>query len=151
MFGSTSATSFSTSSDSTITAVSPPGNGAVGVTVVTPSGTSTTGFAKTFTYYPRPVVTALSVSSGPASGDTTLTISGNNVTAATVVRFGSSAATFITAVGPQTLLVTSPPGSGTVDVTVTGPGGTSAKSNADLFTYVAAATLAWRPFVFHWQ
>jgi hypothetical protein len=34
------------------------------------------------------------------------------------------------------MLVTSPPGSGTVDVTVTGPGGTSAKSSADLFTYV---------------
>jgi hypothetical protein len=33
------------------------------------------------------------------------------------------------------ITVTSPAGSGTVDVTVTGPGGKSATSSADQFTY----------------
>ena len=41
---------------------------------------------------------------------------------------------------PQ-ITVTSPSGSGQVDVTVVGPGGTSATSSADQFTYLAAPTV----------
>jgi hypothetical protein len=142
IFGATSASSFRVTSDSTILAVSPPGSGSQGVTVVTPSGTSAKNQANTFTYYPQPVVTGLSVSSGPSSGGTTVTIFGNldGVTAATAVHFGKAAATFITSVGPTMLVATSPPGTGTVDVTVTGPAGTSAKTGADLFTYTAMST-----------
>ena len=41
-------------------------------------------------------------------------------------------------VNDTTITADSPAGTGTVDVTVTTPGGTSATSAADQFTYIAA-------------
>jgi hypothetical protein len=49
-FGGAAATSFQVVSDGEITAVAPPGSGAVDVTVTTPGGTSPTGGADQFTY-----------------------------------------------------------------------------------------------------
>ncbi len=84
-----------------------------------------------------PTITAISPSSGPASGGTTVTITGSNLTGATAVDFGANGATNVTVVSSSQITATSPPGSGTVDVTVTTPGGTSATSAADQFTYNA--------------
>ena len=65
-----------------------------------------------------------------------MTINGTNFTGATV-KFGSSPATITSNIGTQ-MVVTSPPGTGTVDVTVTTAGGTSTTTVADRFTYVSA-------------
>ena len=48
---------------------------------------------------------------------------------------GPTAATSYTVVSATSITAVSPPGTGTVDVTVTTPGGTSATSAADQFTY----------------
>jgi hypothetical protein len=53
-----------------------------------------------------------------------VTITGTNLANATAVKFGTKAAT-ITANTATSVSATSPSGTGTVDVTVTTPGGTS--------------------------
>jgi hypothetical protein len=110
----------------------------VDVTVTGPGGTSPTGAQDRFSY--APAVTSIAPTFGPASGGTTVTIDGNNLCKASAVLFGSvPAASFSfgkTAVGfPCTITAVSPPGTGVVDVTVTGPGGTSPTGAQDRFSY----------------
>jgi hypothetical protein len=64
-------------------------------------------------------------------------ITGKNFTGAQAVYFGSASASGWIISSTQ-LLVVVPAGSGTVDVTVKTPAGTSAKSSADRFTYTVA-------------
>jgi hypothetical protein len=85
---------------------------------------------------PAPSVTAISPSNGSAAGGDTVTVTGTGFTGATEVDFGPNAGTGLTVNNDAQITVTSPAGSGTVDVTVVGPGGTSATSAADQFTYV---------------
>lgn len=87
-----------------------------------------------------PSVAGLSPSSGQAGGGTPVTITGAGLTGATAVKFGSAAATF-TVVNSTTIITTSPSGSGTVDVIVTTPGGTSATGAADRFGYTTTPAL----------
>ncbi len=88
-------------------------------------------------FEPRvPVVTGLSVNSGPEAGGTEVVISGSNFGAATSVHFGEKPAGF-TVNSAETIVAFAPHGTGTVDVTVTSPAGTSAASEADHFTYIA--------------
>jgi hypothetical protein len=84
---------------------------------------------------PPPTITSISPSSGPAAGGTSVTINGSNFTGSTV-KFGSAPASITSNAGNQ-MVVTSPPGTGTVDVIVTNAGGTSVTSAADRFTYVS--------------
>ena len=86
---------------------------------------------------PPPAVTGVNPSSGPTSGDTSVTITGTNLSGATSVSFGSNGATNVNVLSSTQITATSPPGSGTVDVTLTTPGGTSATGPADRFTYNA--------------
>lgn len=81
---------------------------------------------------PLPVVTGISPASGAAG--TSVTITGSGLGGATGVSFGGAAAQFTIDSDTQ-ITATSPPGSGTVDVTVVTPGGTSATSPADQFSY----------------
>ncbi|MDA8186231.1 MAG: IPT/TIG domain-containing protein [Actinomycetota bacterium] len=144
-FGTSAATSVTVVSGTEITATSPAGSaGTVDVTVTTPSGTSATGSADLFTYEasppPPPVgaptVTGISPSSGPASGGTSVTITGTNLTGATSVDFGTGAATSFAVVSDTKITAISPAGiAGTLDVRVTTPAGTSATGSADQFTY----------------
>ena len=83
-----------------------------------------------------PAVTSISPNNGPAAGGTTVTITGANLTGATAVKFGATSATTFTVNSATSITATSPTGTGTVDVTVTTGGGTSATSPADQFTYV---------------
>ena len=83
----------------------------------------------------RPSPTSISPNTGPAAGGTPVTITGTNFTGATAVRFGSTRPTSFTVNSATSITATSPAGSGTVDVTVTNSGGTSATSSADQFTY----------------
>ncbi len=117
---------------------SPPGKGTVEITVITPAGS---GKAGEFSYHsPKmkmaaPAVGGVSPATGPAAGGTLVTITGKNLADATMVSFGGVAGMIASDSGTQ-ITVTSPPGSGTVNVAVTTPGGTS---TAGMFTYKAAA------------
>jgi phospholipase C len=134
-FGSTKAQAFNVTSDSALYALSPAGTAGVSVTVTTPNGVSAAGSDNSFTFAGVPTVTGLNASAGSAAGGTTIDIFGTGLGPTTVVWFGGVAATFFTSMSATAIIATSPPGSGTVDVTVTGPGGTSATSSADRFTY----------------
>ncbi|MEU7058630.1 IPT/TIG domain-containing protein [Streptomyces sp. NPDC046197] len=136
-FGSVNATSFTVTSSTSITAVSPAGAaGAVPVTVTTPSGTSAASPDAYFFYAPIPLLLALSPGQGPESGNNTVTVTGQNLANATDVRFGGTAATFTATATAVTAVA--PAGTGTVDVTVTTPGGAS---NPLAYAYVGVATL----------
>jgi len=82
-----------------------------------------------------PTVTKVSPSSGPAAGGTTVTITGTNFASPATVTFGGVAATGVQVLSPTQLTAISPAGTGKVDVRVTAPGGTSAISPADKFSY----------------
>jgi len=140
LFGTIPA-SIKTVSDTQITAVSPAGSGTVDVKVTTPGGTSAVSSVDRFTYVPAPTVTGISTNTGPAAGGTTVIITGSNFTGASKVLFGSVPATSFTVNSAMQITAVSPAGSGTVDVTVTTPGGISATSSADRFTYVPAPTV----------
>jgi DNA-binding beta-propeller fold protein YncE len=136
-FGTTSARSFTVTSGTSITATSPAGSGTVDVTVTTGGGTSATGAADGFTYIAMPAVTGLAPASGPAAGGTIVTITGANLSGATAVKFGGSAAVWFNVMSATSITAKAPAGSGTVDVRVTTTFGTSTTSAADQFTYVA--------------
>ena len=86
---------------------------------------------------PPPVVTSVSPSQGSVSGGTNVTISGDFLQSASVVAFGLTNASFVSN-SNGTITTTSPSeGAGTVDVAVTTPGGTSAVSGSDRFTFSA--------------
>jgi YVTN family beta-propeller protein len=128
---------FTVDSATQVTATSPAGSaGAVDVTVTTPSGTSATSAADQFTYGNGPTVGAVSPTSGPTGGGTTVTITGANLTGATAVKFGTAAAASFTVASATTITAVTPAEtSGTVDVTVTTPVGTSAANAGDRFTF----------------
>jgi hypothetical protein len=86
-----------------------------------------------------PTVISISPHSGPTTGGTTVTITGTNFTAVTAVDFGALAATsFIVNSTTQITAVSPAAPVSTVDVTVLTPGGTSATSPGDQFTYIDA-------------
>ena len=94
----------------------------------TPDGVPTTSEPPTLsTVFPK---------RGPATGATTVTIFGTNLTGATEVKFGSTAANILK-VSPTLISAQSPAGTAgaTVNVTVTTPGGTSAPAAKATFAY----------------
>ncbi len=136
MFGANSATSFTVDSGRTITAVSPAGTGTVNVTVTTPEGTSRTVAADKFSYEPPPTVTNVSPDVGPETGGTSVTITGTNLTGASTVDFGATAATSFSVSSASSITAVAPAGTGTTDVTVTTAGGTSEITAGDKFVYL---------------
>ena len=133
-FGSAAVSEFVVISDTELLATSPPGGAVVDVSVTTPAGTSTAVAPDRYTYQ-SPVITGLSPADGPGGGGTSVVLIGSGFTGATGVRFGSTPATDVTVLDDSTITATAPPGSGIVDVTATGPAGTSSPSPADHFTY----------------
>jgi large repetitive protein len=82
-----------------------------------------------------PTVTAVSPNTGSHLGKQNVTITGTNLGTATAVDFGTVAATIKTKSATR-ITVSTPAGAvGTVNVTVTNPGGTSAVVAADKYTY----------------
>ena len=138
-FGATDAASFTVNNSTTITATSPShAAGTVDITVTTPPGTSATSGADQFTFIAAPTVTSVVPNFGPVTGGTSVAITGTVFTGATAVQFGATNAASFTVNTSTSITATSPVGSlGTVDITVTTPGGTSATSGADQFTYVS--------------
>ena len=91
-----------------------------------------------------PSVAAISPSSGPEAGGAEVTISGSGFGGTSEVRFGSAPAAFEVVSG-NTIAAISPAGTGTVDVTVTTPAGTSETSAADRFAYGPPVSLSSSP------
>ncbi|WBP91292.1 beta strand repeat-containing protein [Kitasatospora cathayae] len=125
-FGTVPVSSFTLVSDSQITTIAPAGTGSAAVTVATPLGTSN---GVTYTYGTVPVITSLTPTSGTAG--TSVVINGSGFTGTSSVHFGTASAAF-TVLSDGQIQATAPAGTGTVQVTVTTPAGTS---NGVAFTY----------------
>jgi hypothetical protein len=132
-FGAAEATEVQIKSASEITVLSPPGAGTVDVTVTTRGTTSRPSSADRFNYGPN--VTKVEPNSGPAAGGTSVTIIGTNFSGAKEVKFGGTTATSFKVESATSITAVSPAGKGSVAVTVTTPGGTSATSSQDRFAY----------------
>ena len=144
LFGTVPAASFTVVSATSITAVAPAAASAapVDVTVTTVGGTSATSASDQFTYVAAPTVIGVSPDAGPLSAGTVVMITGTNLTGATAVDFGGIPATGVSVTSPTSLTVAAPASAaGTVDVTVTTTGGTSATGPADQYTYLPAPTV----------
>jgi hypothetical protein len=110
------------------------------VQVTTAGGTAGDGSVDDiFNYTPVvPTITSVSPNEQGTIGDSTITITGTGFTSDATVNFGSAgAASGVTVLSLTSLTAVSPPApAGTVDITVTTSGGTSAVTSADHFTYV---------------
>ncbi len=87
-----------------------------------------------------PTVTNVNPNTGPPGGGTTVVITGTNFFIVTAVNFGSNPAGSFTVNSPTQITATAPAGTGTVDITVTAAGGTSATNAADRFTYAVVGS-----------
>jgi len=91
--------------------------------------------ASHFRYIAAPTIKSLSPTSGKPKGGNTITIRGTSFTGVTAVHFGSTRATKIRTVSATEILATVPAGAGTVTVTVTAVGGTSAGSRTTRYRH----------------
>ncbi len=118
-----------------------PSNSPTNVNVQVTSNCGTSTGVTPFAYVGQPNISSLSVDGGPLAGGQTLTIFGSDFTTGSTVAFGSNVATSVTYIGSTQLRVVTPSGaSGTVDVTVTTPGGVAIELSA--YTYFAAPTIS---------
>lgn len=136
IFGGLPATSFTvTPGGNSIVARAPAGAaGVIDITVTAPGGTSDVSASDQYTYL-GPSISRVFPKSG--AGGTAVVISGSYLQGASAVMFGATPTTsFTVGSGGSTITAVAPSGNpGTVDITVTTPGGTSQTSPADLFTY----------------
>lgn len=137
-FGGTAATGVSVSSPTSITATAPPKTTAGAVDVAVKNTDNQTGtLTAGYTYLDKPTFTSVTPSAGPAAGGTVVKIAGAAFGTAPTVKFGATAASSVTVSSATELMVTTPAGTGVVDVTVTGPGGDTIKTAA--FTYTSGS------------
>jgi hypothetical protein len=137
-FGTTPALSVKVESATSIKATSPAGSAKPHVTVTNPAGSSSPGPADEFTYTTptEPTIGEIAPTYGNELGETKVRIIGGEFLAGSQVHFGSAAAKSVTVESGTSITATSPPGVGTVNVTVTTPYGTSAITQGDEFKYV---------------
>jgi hypothetical protein len=134
-FGTAPARSFSVTSDTQISAVTPLGAGLTRLIVTTPIGTSN---AVSYTFQPAPTLGGVDPQSGPQAGGTVVTLTGTGFTGATSVSFGTTAGTSVTVVSDTRITVVSPAGTGGVNIAVNGPNG---PSGTVAFAYGLAPTV----------
>ncbi len=140
-FGNTDARSVTVVNDTTLEVVTPArAAGVVDVKLWLVDGTELATLANGFTYTRgAPTIAAVTPTSGPSAGGTTLTISGTNFAATTTVTLGGVAATDVVLASPELLRARTPEhAAGAVEVVVTNDDGQSA-TRAGAFTYVAAS------------
>ncbi|MFI6326574.1 IPT/TIG domain-containing protein [Nonomuraea sp. NPDC050556] len=91
-----------------------------------------------------PQISSVTPNIGVMDGGTQVTIKGLSFTGATGVMFGPNAGTALTVVDDETIVVTSPAGSGpiAVDVVVTTPGGSATKTGGYAYRVKDLAQLA---------
>ena len=122
--------------NSRIDAVAPPGEGTAVVSVSGPSGSTSIAPARFTWVDPTPVAVVKGLSPLTGGAGTAVRISGSGFSGAVAVDFGTATANFEVE-GDSQILAWAPAGvTGLVDVTVTAPGGASAASIADQFTYI---------------
>jgi hypothetical protein len=113
--------------------------GSYEVVVSDANGTSTDGPLYNYLAPLQPKVSTVSPKTGPAAGGTSVTITGTDLTSGStpVVDFGSTEASEVTVISGKQIVAVAPPVllAGTVDITVTTAGGTSATITKDRFTY----------------
>ena len=134
LFDGTPAASFVVNSDTSITAVSPVGDvGTADVTVENPGESRVLANAY---LYVAPSITSVGPNSGPASGGSSVTITGQGFTDSTEVTFGGIPATsFVVNSDTSITAVTPASAAGSVDVTVTTP--TTPATAPAAFAFVA--------------
>ena len=127
--------------------------GATAVSVLTPSGQfgpeavnvfngvcSSQNSTVAFDFVSPPWVSSVTPSSGPSIGGTPVTLQGDYFTGASAVDFGTNPAVRVTVYSDVYLTAVSPPGAGTVDVTVYNPvAGWSPPNSFDKFTYACGS------------
>jgi hypothetical protein len=137
-FGQTSAPATFLSSEM-LTVASPPGSGRVHVVVHNGGASSPASPADQFFYGSPPTVGALSVQHGPATGGTTVTVTGTGFTGATHVAFGGMPASTFSVLSDTVITAVSPAKpAGLVHVVVLNPAGASEEGTADEFTFERA-------------
>ncbi len=98
-------------------------------------------FRVNITFKALPNITSISPANGPIAGGTSVVITGINFTGTTAVKFGTTAATSFTVNSDTQITAVSPSrAAGTVDITVTTAGGSTATGSADQFMYVDTPT-----------
>ena len=113
------------------------------MTVTTPGGTSAIVAAHHYTYDVKPTGWNSNPAAGPTAGGNTVTINGTGFVSGAGVKFGAAASATVTFVSATQLKAVAPAHAvGTVDVTVTTPGGTSAIVAADHYTYDVKPTVS---------
>lgn len=132
-FGGNPATNVVVNAEGTsLTAITPAGAvGPVTVTVANPGSSANLAYT-----YVEPAAATLDPTTGPEYGGTTVTINGQGLNTTTSVEFGGEPATVISVTPDGTqVVVTSPAGTGTVDVTLIGANGSTITAAQD-FSYV---------------
>lgn len=136
LFGGVPALDFTVLSPTRVSAVVPPGPpGAVQVRVVTHGGTSAPGVF--YFYVVAPFLTGLTPDLAPTTGGNTVTITGTGLALTSAVRFGTTPVAF-TVLSDSQVSAVAPAGSGTVEVTLTTPGGIS---NSVYYAYLSAPAI----------
>jgi len=138
-FGGSAATSVVVVSTAQITANTPThAQGSVAVVVTNPGGQNGT-LANGFTFTgPAPILSSISPSSGPSTGGTSVTLTGQNFVSGATVTFGGSAASSVVVVSATQITAHTPSHSqGAVNVVVTNPDGQSA-TLTNGFAFIAA-------------
>jgi phosphatidylinositol-3-phosphatase len=113
---------------------------ALGVSTYPGAAATAPNMSEFFTTTPNnaPIINSLSPVSGPATGGTTVTISGTGFAAGATVSFGGTAAANVNVLGSTSITAVTPAhASGSVNVVVTNPGGQSATSTNG-FTYTVS-------------
>jgi hypothetical protein len=142
-FGDLPAKAVTYMSPEALTVTTPEGYGLVDVRVKTAGGTSAKNPADIFFFGSAPTVTKASPARGPASGGTTVTITGTGFAGVTEVSFGGVPARKFTVLSATTIIaVTGKALPGPVTVQVINPAGISPADPAAAFSYLASATPA---------
>jgi hypothetical protein len=139
-FGGTMATTTTMVSSTTLTATTPAHAAGVVNVVVTNTEEQSATLANGYTYVTSntaPTVASIAPNSGPATGGTTVTITGTGFSSGAGVILGGNAASAVTVVNAQSITATTPAhAAGTVNVVVSDTGGQSG-TLANGYSYVA--------------
>ena len=147
-FGGVSAASVTVDSPGQITAVTPPGYAARLVVVQTSGGSTGNVPEGIFTYVGGAAIASISPLAGPASGGTTVTITGAGFNSGSTVKFGSTTAASVNLISATTLEAVAPAGTGSVSISVTTDGYTSTHNQSFVYQGAPAPSVT---NVNHWR
>ena len=102
---------------------------------------------RTYVREAKPAVSGVKPTTGPAVGGASVVITGTGFNTVTGVDFGPGPALSFKVQEDGSIVAITPPGAGTVHVTVTTPTGSSVPNSADYFTYSIPAPVVRRPVV----